>query len=87
MRHLVLTGAIALLAAPAQATTIPELFSSFWVVGDSLSDNRNTATMVQNLVLQQPDPSAVPLPPASPLQQPGVASDGFTWARAFTEAF
>ncbi|MEM9577555.1 MAG: SGNH/GDSL hydrolase family protein [Pseudomonadota bacterium] len=85
MRYLALVGATALMTTSAQASTIPELFSSFWVLGDSLSDNGNTATMVGTLNAQQSDP--IDFPPGSPLQQPGVSSDGFTWARTFTDAF
>ncbi len=85
MRYLALVGATALMTTPVHAMTIPELFSSFWVVGDSLSDNRNTAIMVGALNAQQADP--IDFPPGSPLQQPGVSSDGFTWAKQFTDAF
>lgn len=85
MKYLMLAGATALMSTPVHATTIPELFSSFWVLGDSLSDNRNAATMVGTLNAQQADP--VEFLPGSPLQQPGVSSDGFTWAKQFTDAF
>lgn len=42
MRQILLGGVIALgLAAPASATPLSDAFSSFWVLGDSLSDNGN----------------------------------------------
>jgi phospholipase/lecithinase/hemolysin len=85
MRYLAIVGATALLAAPVQANTITDLFSSFWVLGDSLSDNGNTAFMVGTLNAAQTDP--IEFPPGSPLQQPGVASDGFTWAKEFNDGF
>ncbi|MEO9648562.1 MAG: SGNH/GDSL hydrolase family protein [Roseobacter sp.] len=87
MKYLTLVSVLAITTAPvvAQASTLTDSFSSFWVLGDSLSDNGNTATMVGGLIAQQPGP--IPLPPPNPLQQPGVSSDGFTWAKEFTDAF
>ncbi len=85
MRFLAMVGATALLATPVSASTITDLFSSFWVLGDSLSDNRNATAMALTINAQQTPP--VSFPPASPLQQPGVASDGFTWAKEFNDAF
>lgn len=68
----------ATLAAPVQASTIADLFSSFWVLGDSLSDNGNTARLL--------DPGFDPDVRTGP-NQPGVFSDGFTWAKGLTDAF
>lgn len=85
MKYLALIGALAATAVPVHASTLTDRFSSFWVLGDSLSDNQNTARMVGALNAQATVP--IPFPPGSPLQQPGVSSDGFTWAREFTEAF
>lgn len=85
MRYLAIASAAALLAMPVQATTITDPFSSFWVLGDSLSDNQNAVAMALTINAQQDTP--IVFPPASPLQQPGVASDGFTWAKRFNDAF
>ncbi|WP_227271655.1 SGNH/GDSL hydrolase family protein [Roseobacter weihaiensis] len=85
MRYLTAFGLATILATPVHASPIIDQFTSFWVLGDSLSDNGNTATMVSRLAAQQVPP--IPLPGGSSLQQPGVSSDGFTWAREFTDAF
>ncbi len=85
MRYLALIGATVMMTTPVQATTIPDFFSSFWVLGDSLSDNQNTAVMVGTINAQEGN--QVTFPPASPLQQPGVASDGFTWAKELNDEF
>lgn len=87
MKHFALLGLVALAATPVQATTITDHFTSFYVLGDSLSDNKNTAVMVGNLIAQQPDPASIDLVPSPPQQQPGVSSNGFTWAKEFTDAF
>lgn len=78
MKHfLALTFAVTL-CAPVQASTLRDVFSSFWVLGDSLSDNGNTARLL--------DPDFDPNKPGTP-NRPGVSSDGFTWAKEFTDAF
>jgi hypothetical protein len=61
-----------------------DLFSSFNVLGDSLSGNGNTATMVAGANAQQSDPIDLPYP--FPRQQLRVSPDGFTWAKGFTDA-
>lgn len=78
MKHFLALTVAVTLAAPVQASTLTDLFSSFWVLGDSLSDNGNTARLLDPGF----DPNAVGTP-----NQPGVASDGFTWAKELTDAF
>ncbi|MEM1074528.1 MAG: SGNH/GDSL hydrolase family protein [Pseudomonadota bacterium] len=79
MKKLSVLGFVATLAAPVQAASITDPFTSFWVLGDSLSDNGNAAAMFEAV-------AGFPAP-AGPLQQPGVSSDGFTWVEDFNDAF
>ena len=91
MKHLLAACAVITLALPAQAASIDSIFSGFAVVGDSLSDNGNTGALLGQLAPLLPPPT----PPATDAEKnfarlqaaPGVFSDGFTWARSFTEQF
>lgn len=64
----------ATLAAPAAGATIGDLYSSFWVFGDSLSDNGNLAT------------SVIPGFPPPPYFE-GRFSDGPVWNEGFLAEF
>lgn len=78
MKHFLALTVALTLCAPVQASTLTDVFSSFWVLGDSLSDNGNTARLLD----PDFDPNAV-----GTVNQPGVASNGFTWAKELTDAF
>jgi outer membrane lipase/esterase len=67
-------AATATLAAPAAAATLADHYSSFWVFGDSLSDNGNLAT------------SVIPGFPPAPYFQ-GRFSDGPVWNEGFLAEF
>ena len=68
----------AALATPLHAGSLLSQFDSFYVLGDSLSDNGNTFNLLQRAGLS---------PTSRALQQEGVSSDSFTWAKEFTDVF
>ncbi|WP_282129099.1 SGNH/GDSL hydrolase family protein [Roseobacter litoralis] len=90
MKHLAILGAAALLATPAQASPLTDQFTSFSVLGDSLSDIGNTERLLGILAPPSP-PSATPPTNAeinfARLRAPGVFSDGSTWAAGLTNEF
>ena len=74
-------------ATPSHATPLTDIFDSFFVLGDSLSDNGNTATLVGRIAAQPDNAPQVNFRPPAFAQQPGVSSDGPTWAAGFVSDF